>query len=286
MLRRSLRLAGLVAALLAVAGCQITIVPAPLPTVSGVLTAQTTLNPTAQIAGALGAGEVRYYRVEVPNPGELLYVEAVGSGLQVSLRTSGNSLLGVSTSPRYFAYGTTFLAAGADVDDEGDEALEAASLVTAFVCQGPCVAIRSPGIASYLMRVENLSGSSRSFSLFAYTIPVNDTFEPNGSRASATVLPSTGNYRGAIEWLGDEDWFVYTGPSSADLFLVFTPFDFDLGLELEFVDCPTCEVLDGRSGSDVEGLLSGDVLRVRSAAGRAGPAGSSGYDIEIRIGLP
>jgi len=282
MLRRSLRLAGLVAALLAVAGCQITIVPAPLPTVSGVLTAQTTLNPTAQITGVLAPDEVRYYRVDVPNPSDLLYVEAVGSGLQVSLRTSGNSLLGVSTSPRYFAASVGLLALAAD---EGDQALEAASLVTAFVCQGPCVALRSPGIASYLMRVENLSGSSRNFSLFAYTIPVNDTFEPNGSRASATVLPSTGNYRGAIEWLGDEDWFVYTGPSSANLFLVFTPFDVDLGLRLEVVDCAGCPVL-GTPGQNVVGLLQGDVLRVRSAAGRAGPAGSSGYDIEIRIGLP
>ena len=136
------------------------------------------------------------------------------------------------------------------------------------------------------MRVKNTSASPGSFALFARTFDSADTLEPNGSRSSAEVLPSTGNYQGAIEWLGDEDWFVYTGPNNASLYLVFTPFDEDLGLELEFVDCDSCLVLDGSPDAYVEGLINGDVLRVRSAAGRAGPASSSGYDIEIRIGLP
>jgi len=268
-------------AIFALAACQISIGPGPLPDISGVLTAQTSLPPSAQITGVLIPNEVRYYRVNVPDPRGLLFVEAEGDSLQVSLRTSSNLQLGVSTSLRYFAYSTSLLTLAGD-----GAAVGPSSILPGPSCLGPCVAERT-GADSYLMRVQNTSGSvSRSFKLFAYTLEARDTFEPNGSRASAAVLTSTGNYQGAIEWLGDEDWFVYAGSSSASLYLVFTPFDDDLGLELEFMDCDTCAVLDGSPGANIEGLVSGDVLRVRSAAGRAGPASSAGYDIEIRIGLP
>lgn len=280
MLRRPARLAALLVGVLLLAACEITIIGAPMPTVSGVLTAQTAFPPSPQVTGVLSAREVRYYEVQVPNARDLLYVEAEGTALQVSLRTSGNSQIGVSRSPRYFAYHTGLLSLA-----DHDDVLEPASLVETLICLGPCVATRTAA-DTYLMRVENLSTSPRSFALLAYTVPANDPFEPNNTRSSAAVLGSTGSYVGAIEWLGDADWFVYTGPSLANLFLVFTPFDLDLGLELEFVDCPGCQVLDGRPGSSIEGLLSGDVLRVRSALGRAGPSGSSGYDIEIRVGLP
>ena len=280
MLRRSLRLAGVALAIFALAACTVSIGPAPLPDISGELTAQTSLPPSAQLTGLLGGGEVRYYRVNVPDPKGLLLVEAEGDSLRVSLRTSSNIQLGVSTSPRYFAYQTSQLALASD-----GAAVGPSSILPGVSCLGPCVAERTAA-DSYLMRVQNTSGSSRSFALFAYTLDARDTFEPNGSRASAEVLPSTGNYQGAIEWLGDEDWFVYTGPNNASLYLVFTPFDDDLGLELEFMDCDSCQVLDGSPDAYIEGLINGDVLRVRSAAGRAGPASSSGYDIEIRIGLP
>lgn len=271
----------LVVALL-LAGCQITIGPTPTfpPSLAGSVTAQVTTTPTAQATGTLAPGDVRYYRVDVPTARDLLYAEVGGgSGLRVALYTAGGSLRAVSQSPAFFA-GSVASLSTAEASDVG-----AASISVAFPCLGPCAAT-VPTSSTFYAAVTNTSGGTRAFELFAYTMDETDQNEPNDATASATVLFGAGSDQGAIEVLGDVDTFRYQATAGGDFYVVFTPFDLSLGLVLEIENCEECLVLDGRSGTSVEGLVPGDVLRVRSAANRAGPSATSGYTVEVTATPP
>jgi hypothetical protein len=264
-------------------GYAVTIGDVATSPIDDTVTAQDTTSPSVLRSGSLSAYASRTYRVNVGTARDLLYAEAEGSGLRVRLMSLGGSTLAVSDTPAYFAAGASRSAGDAAA------ALTPSSIAVRFTCVGPCAAVR-PSAEAYLVEIENLTASARSFEFLAYTFDANDLNDrgaaSNEGAATATEMPTISSYEGAIEWLGDEDWFLYTGPNDPNLFLVFTPFDDDLGLELEFVNCDSCLVLDGSADAYVEGLVNGDVLRVRSASGRAGPADSSGYGMEVRIGLP
>jgi hypothetical protein len=281
--RRPWFTATLVSLTLVLAACEITVSPPPTPTwpptFAGSLEAQATFTPTAQASGTLAPGATRYYDLDVDVQRDLVYAEVAGSSdLRVTIFTSGGTRLAVSESPDYF--GASLNAIGASAADLG-----ASSISVEFQCLGPCAAVPSAA-SSYVVAVTNTGNSSRSFEVFAYTFNETDENEPNDAVGSATLLNGAGNYRGAIEVLGDVDHFEYNATAGGSFFVVFQPFDMALGLELEILDCEECEILDGSTGFQVEGLLDGDILRVRSAAGRAGPSASSGYSLQVTSTVP
>lgn len=274
--RRLLPLAALAALALVLAACEITVTPGPTwpPTFADTVDAQDTATPSVQADGTLAPGATRYFDLDVNIVRDLVYAEVQGSsGLRVSIFTAGGTRIAVSESPTYFAASLSALSSSA-------EAVAGSAISVAFPCLGPCVAVPSTA-SSYVVAVTNTSGSSASFELFAFTIDATDQNEANDSVASAIVLNSGDTDQGAIERLGDTDYFVYDATTTGSFFVVFDPFDLALGLQLEIVDCGDCVVLDGTSGRQVEGLLDGDVLRVTSAAGRAGASATSGYSVQI-----
>ncbi len=279
--RRLTSFAALAALALVLAACQITVTPGPVwpPTFADTIEAQPTYEPTVQVVGTLSSGATRYFALDVEAVRDLVYAEVQGSsGLRVSLYSSGGTRLAVSESATYFGGSLAALSsAGTD--------LAGSSIAVTFPCLGPCVAVPSTA-ASYVVAVTNTSGSSRSFDLFAYTFDETDENEPNDAVASPTPLNGAGSYEGAIEVLGDVDHFRYNVTAGGSFFVVFQPFDQLLGLELEILDCAECEVLDGTDGFRVEGLVDGDILRVRSAAGRAGPSATSGYSLQVTATPP
>lgn len=279
--RRLTPFAAIAALALILAACQVTVSPGPTwpPTFADSIEAQPTFEPSVQADGTLGAGATRYFSLDVDVVRELVYAEVQGSpGLRVALYSSGGTRLAVSESATYFGASVSALSASSD-------AVAGSAIVLAFQCLGPCVAVPSTA-ASYVVAVTNTTGSSVGFQLYAYTFDETDDYEANDAVDSPALLNGAGNYQGAIEVLGDDDYYEYNATAGGDFFVVFDPFDAALGLELEIVNCPTCEVLDGTSGRRVEGLIDGDVLRVRSSAGRAGPSATSGYSLQVTATAP
>jgi hypothetical protein len=272
------RLAAVSTFALLLTACQVTVGPPTIfdPPIAATVTAQDTTGPEALRSGVpLQPGATLYYRVDVETPRDLLYGEAVGTGLRVRWLTTGGTTLAVSESPTYFAGSVSDLAfAGA----EADAGVEPSALGVEYVCLGPCAAI-APTASSYLLSVQNTTNSTRTFDLFAYTFAANDLNDrgaaDNQTRANATPI-SIETETGAIELVGDRDWFRYTGPAGQIIqFDVFNP---ALGLRLRFDDGTT---LTGATGSRTTTLQVGDHFQVFSAQGRAGPSGTSGYTIQI-----
>lgn len=283
MYRRSLRLAGVALAIFALAACQITITPIPFdPVVSGTFTAQVTTGPTALRSSIeIAQGQTLYFRIEMPaNVRDLLYGEVDGSGLRVGWLTPGGATLAVSESRDYFAGSVSALALEAfDVGTEG--AIAPRSIDVPFVCVGPCAAIPPQTSGHYFLAVRNVSSVTRSFDLFAYTFDAND-LEDRGAAsndASGTATPfGQGEFvEGAIELLGDRDWFVYVGSTTRVLTFTVLEGSEGVGLRLRFEDGTT---LTGLPGDQTTNLYAGDRFQVYSALGRAGAAGSAGYIVQ------
>ena len=214
-------------------------------------------------AEVLSGGSALYYRIDAPNARALVYAEAVGDDLRVTLYDLRGRVQGVSIDPDRF---------GRSVARGTDPAIEASGITVNYVCRGPCVAA-SGSIGSYVVRVENRASNPRSFDLYAYTMDPTDDNEPNDSPGTATVVRDPGTFEGAIERIVDLDYFRYTG--SQTRLVTFDAFSDDLGLVLEIEDGPTLR--SGQSSS----LLPDEVFRVRSERSRAGPSSSSAYVVTL-----
>lgn len=269
LLRPSVRWASLLGLATLLAACTVTFVFDP--PITATVTAQVTTAPTPLESDSLGGGDTSYYRVEVPTARDLLYVEAVGDDLRVSLFTASGSLVGLSESESYFASGLGSLAASEAIAAAAG-GVETLAIDVPYLCIGPCVATR-PNAGTYYVKVENRSSGSRSFDLYAYTFDHNDTFEPNDSSSSAVTVAGEDDLIGAIETLGDQDWFRYTGVSARTL--EFSTYDGSVGLVLVVEGGPTLEA------GDVDVIYPNERFRVASAAQRAGPAGTSGYVVSV-----
>jgi hypothetical protein len=257
-------------------GYAVTIGDVATSPIDDTVTAQDTTSPTDPVDSASVAAFGTYtYQVSVSGNRDLLYAEAVGSGLRVRLLTLGGSTLAVSDTPDYFSGGLSRGAGAA-----GAPSLAPAAIDVQFSCVGPCAAVR-PSAAAYLVEVENLTSSAKSFDFYAYTFDANDLNDrgaaSNDTSATATTIPFDGTtFSGAIEWLGDEDWFHYTGAS--DRVLEFSVLDTALGLRLTFDGGITVE---GTLGGLTTNLYPGDRFRVYSGSNRAGPSATSGYFLQV-----
>ena len=277
MLRHPWRLFAVALVALVLAACQVTIQPPVFdPPIEATVSAQDTTSPQPRLSNVtVQSGQTLYFRVNVPTARDLLYGEAVGSGLRVRWLTSTGSTLAVSESPTFFAGSMSDLATGSAVPEA--EAVVEPSVIVNYSCVGPCVAI-APSASTYYLSVYNRTDSSRTFNLFAYTFEAND-LNDRGSDSNQTdgaAVPfAIGTEYGAIELVGDRDWYAYTGPTGREL--VFNANNAALGLRLGFEDGATIT-----PGSPAINLFAGDRFYVFSAEGRAGPSSPAGYTIQIR----
>jgi hypothetical protein len=155
---------------------------------------------------------------------DLLYGEAVGSGLRVGWLSSAGATLAVSESRHFFAGSRGRGLAAADTAAIAADTIGPRAIDVPYVCVGPCAAIAPPASGYRYLAVRNVSTGPRSFNLFAYTMWAND-LEDRGSASNDTWQTATpfgaGDVLiGAIELLGDRDWYRYTG--SSDRLLTFT----------------------------------------------------------------
>jgi len=241
--------------------------------IDATVTAQDTTSPSPLLSASVAAGATRTYQVNLATARDLLYAEAVGSNLRVRLLSLGGSTLAVSDSPAYFTAGLSRSAAGVEAGPTP------AAISVQFACDGPCAAVR-PTAGAYLVEVQNLAAAPRSFSLYAYTFDANDLNDrgsaSNDSMATATVISANGTFGGAIEWLGDEDWFRFTGTS--ERVLEFWVLDTAPGVRLRF-DNGT--ILEGTLGGLTTTIEPNDRFMVFSASDRAGPSATSGYFLMV-----
>lgn len=227
-------------------------------------------SPSKLLSRTIADGATRSYLVRLPTSArDLFYAEVTDDDLRVTIKTRSGVPLVTSSDGAFFQ---TAAAGGEDMDP--------ASVGVFFDCLGPCAAVR-PSTEMYLVEVRNLAGGSRAFDLYAYVMNANDENDrgskTNDAPGTATRIPGVGSYGGAIEWVGDEDWFRYTG--SNQLVLVFTVINEALGIELVFEGEPA---MRGTTGGVVVALVQWDVFRVASALSRAGPSAHSAYFLEVR----
>jgi len=227
-------------------------------------------SPSKLLSRSIAAGATRSYLVRLPTQArDLFYTEVTNDDLRVTIKTRSGVPLVASSDPAFFRTAAA-----------GDASVDPSSVGVFFGCFGPCAVIRSSS-ETYLVEVRNL-GSSTNFDLYAFVMDANDENDrrsrTNDTPGTATRIPGVGSYGGAIEWVGDEDWFRYTG--SSPLVLEFTVLDEAVGIELAFSGRPV--TIPGTTEDVTEALLPGDVFRVASALGRAGPSASSAYFLEVR----
>lgn len=293
--------------------CQIAVDPGPTPppTVDTTVTAQTTNFPASPVGSiSLPAGQDRVIRVQTgpvsTDARRLLVLEIEATaGTRLDVYDSAGRLVGSSRRPSYFAATSSAaaLAAATAADASGGaqrqrsaprdrtELVDRSSVSVAWTCVGPCVAIRPPstsGGTTYYMVVR--AGSSQTADIFAYQTLQADQNEANNTQASATVIPGgtvLQDAQGAIEWLGDEDWYriAPTGWGGAQ----FVDVDITALQAPDQLEIYAYFPLDDfilRAGEPPAVVAVGEyfVIRARTAGTNTtagGPAGTSSYNIFI-----
>jgi hypothetical protein len=272
--------ASLIASLILLAGCTIVVEPFD-PVTRPVSASADPLSPVQTVT--LGSSEEVWYEVSVSSnlvsSSDVIYFEAEPQGfadtsgvLSLRLYASSGTVLASSVSPAGFGAGTTTLTSASASEFSP-------AIVNAVNCRGPCIILPSAS-GTFLIRVRNISGSTITVNFFAFGDQFADGNEPfNDSEQGAVGLVVNDEDTGAIETLGDVDWYVvnergtflFTSLSSAEL---------------------RAEVWDGSvlvdtlsPGESVE-VRVGDEIAVFSAGNFAGPPGSDGqgtfYTVELR----
>jgi len=277
---------GLVAALLLLVGvlaaCQITITYNP-PSNPISVTANAD-NTTAIRSGvAVGPGSTVSFDVLVPstvrNNYPLVYFE-VSDTLNLSLIDYNNYAPKASSSTTsVFASGS----AGLQSLSAGG-GLASQAIGANYSCHGPCIIWPTDSTSHYYLTVENTGTSTATFDLYVYGFDYQDPYDQGGgndSQASA-VSYAGGAESGAIETLGDVDWWQITGGNGTLTFSKILSNSIELQLEqrasdMSYVDSFT--IGGPNPDSATISIRNGDYLIIRSANNHAGATGASRYDL-------
>lgn len=154
----------------------------------------------AAAAGSIAPGEEKLFLVNVSNDtaaaGAALYLE-LDAALNLTVLDDDRSVYATSSSAEVFAAGT------AGLESRG---LAPQTISNVRKCRGACV-IQDASAGNYYLRVENTSGDTVNYALYAYVTDYSDDNEAvNDAAATAVSLGDFDN--GALESLGDEDYYV------------------------------------------------------------------------------
>ena len=203
------------AALLLLAGCITTLPPSPPPgPFPNAVNVALGADNAPAVSGDVGPGAADVYKLTLPadlaNTNGLLYAEAVPpatgvapDALSLTLFDSTGTAVLASGSADFFGPGGAPSAARVGAARVGAQAITVAP-----ICRGPCVLARVPPTPNqedvYYVRVEGAQAAS--YALFLFTSTFADTGEPvNDARNTAVTV--TGSETGALETLGDEDFY-------------------------------------------------------------------------------
>jgi len=234
---------------------------------------------TAVASGLLGRGEKVVYAVRVPsavvNQGPLLYLEVRALNTAAQIEITAHDFLGKayahSDSPDYFLEPRTALAV------TGEPSLTAQAIVPTVSCRGPCI-LQPAQLGIVYLEISNTSIHDTRYDLYAFAEAYWDVNEPgNDTLDGAVAIPVGETVRGALETLGDIDYFVTAVPvSSVSISGLMTVEptavlrDFDTGATLGTISFGSSRPVDPPARV---------LITVDSGNDLAGPSGSSFYDI-------
>ncbi len=250
--------------------------PAPLYALD-VLAQGLTGEPQPLGSLSLPPNRTRLVRLTFPEAtADLRFVEVAGSNVDGAVRIElfdDGQRVGASQRRDRYAASATVLA-HADRSEE----LEPSAISVTWSCAGPCVgsAYRS---GEALLRITNLTSTTRNLDVYGYGAPEADDNEPNDTEQTATLitLQALGDgASGAIERIGDVDYFRFECGEG------FTLGDIRLELRSSFGGDMVLQLADGTSyapGATTRVLACGSLVSVRTRDGSAGPSAASRYQI-------
>jgi hypothetical protein len=269
----------LIASLILLAGCTVVVEPFE-PETQPISASADPLSPVDTVT--LGSSEEIWYEVSVSSSlassSDVIYFEAEPQGFAdtsgvLSLRryASSGTVLASSVSPAGFGAGTTTLTSVSSSEFSP-------AIVNAVNCRGPCIILPSTS-GTFLIRVRNISGGTITVNFFAFGDQFADGNEPfNDTEDGAVGLFLDDVDTGAIETLGDIDWYVVNDPGT----FLFTSLS-SAELRAEVWDGNV--LVDTLSPGETEGVRVGDEIAIFSAGNFAGPPGSDGegtfYTVEL-----
>lgn len=201
-MRRVRSIAALLFATIALTGCTLTVGGG---TTTEAVTA--TQGRGGAVAGdALAPGEVLWYRVSLPATApsvQAAYFE-LNKNLNLSLYVSNQSTLyATSHSPDFFARNTMGLAGVGIVPSPQ-------SIAVRPLCAGSCI-VHAADASTFYVRIANQTAATTSFSLYAYVEDYQDSNETlNNTLGSAVNLAAPQDDQGAVEVLGDRDFYTFS----------------------------------------------------------------------------
>jgi hypothetical protein len=221
---------------------------------------------------SLAPGESRAYEISVPSSvrsQDVLYVEA-SAAVNLTLFDGDGFALASSSTPSVFARGKLGLSAlGTSMDTQ--------SVDVAYSCLGSCAIWRS-SLPKFYAVVENTGGSTRSVDVYAYGAPFHDTGETaNDSTAGATSLYAGTDEQGALELLGDVDFW---DPDGSHGYVTFDAVNTPVDMVAEIV-YDTGARVSGTvlhyPGDPAFDVYSGEYLKIYANNSYAGASSKSTY---------
>lgn len=253
-----------IAALL-LSACTIVVEPSPRQPDATVTAANDAMTTVRDFN--IAAGSDVLVRVNVNTDRPLLYLELTGN-LEMEVFNANRTRIASSRSPSFFGAGTDGLSA---------TALEPQAITIALDCDGSCVILNRSSSSHYFVLIRNTASSSRDVGLYAFGDFPTDEFEgdnesPTNTLATYNVAGAPEN--GAIETLGDRDWWRVVGNGT----VFFDAPNPALGLHA-YVYSPSGDtLLEGpiSSGRSFD-VLNNELILIRSDNNRAAPSASSTY---------
>jgi hypothetical protein len=215
----------LIASLILLAGCTISVDgggtddPFPGETVETVSVRPDFESDPVRTNVTLSAGTSRIYKVNISDSvaqnNDVVYFDAVPlDGTKVSgyLEVTSYSVVGSQATPLYVSQSNEWFGRPNDPGLTSAAALAdfAPTSITSGVpaCGGPCVVVPTPsGGSTAYIRVEGIQ-STTTFDLYVVATTFSDVGEPNDTFSNAEVVGGDLFVQGAIEIIGDTDWYV------------------------------------------------------------------------------
>lgn len=262
--RNPLLLSIIAAAVVLLSGCQVIFDDDPRPRTPDdhVRAANDPGDPVGTYT--LRAGEDVLVRV-IPNTSlPVLYLE-LNREIDLEVFRADRSLFASAGSSEFFGSGATGLTSAASVRPQ--------ALDPAVTCRGSCVILDQGTSSEYLALITNSSGATLSVDLYAFGDTMADLNESaNDNFDTAPDLPAGGD-SGAIEVLGDVDYWHVTGTGR----YIFDAPSTNIEIVLDVYEGN--RFVDTYVNGDTLDVIPGDLLVVRSANNRAGASSESAYSI-------
>jgi len=253
---------------LVLAGCTITIEPIIPPNAVDV-TATTDPN-TPVYADTLSAGDSEVFEITIPQAVrdnyDVVYLE-LSENIELEQRSGTYVLIASSNSADFFArYADGLQSVDAGIEEQGID--------LSVTCRGSCI-IFEPTSGTYYAHVKNDSGGPIYYDLYVYGDVLQDDTEPeNGARATAPTYVVGTTASGAIETLGDRDFWWVPGAGGS---VAFDAPNANVALEATVLNASGTAVAGPYTSGDQFDVFPGEYIRIESANGRAGSSAKSDY---------